>query len=104
MEMIYVDSRETVALELIALNATVDPMFIRDNKQVISHVSMTAFRGMFHPCLTCPMKPANGKPPSRANDQDCRETVARVEITEEVMVTIIIATIMDAPASEPVPL
>ena len=96
--------RDTVALELMALNAVVEPMLMSDRRQVISHVSSTALRGIFQPGLTCPMKLANGKPPSRAKDHDCRETVASVLMTEDVIVTTMMAVMMDAPAYEPVPL
>ena len=36
----------------MALNATVDPMLIRDKRVVIVNVMRTEFRGMFHPGLT----------------------------------------------------
>lgn len=104
IEMMYVDIKDTVALELMALKATVEPILMSERRQVISHVSRTALRGIFQPGLTCPMKPAKGKPPSRAKDQDCRETVANVLMTEDVMVTTMIAVMIDAPAYDPVPL
>jgi hypothetical protein len=36
----------------MALNATVDPMLIRERRVVIRNVTNTALRGMFHPGLT----------------------------------------------------
>ena len=45
-------SRDVTELELIALNATVLPMLIRESKQVMSQVRRTALRGMFQPGLT----------------------------------------------------
>ena len=42
-----------VALELIALKATVEPMLIKERSVVMSHVSKTELRGMFQPGFTC---------------------------------------------------
>jgi hypothetical protein len=35
------------------LNATVEPMLIRDRSVVMVNVMRTEFKGMFHPGLTC---------------------------------------------------
>jgi hypothetical protein len=48
----YVASKALTAREPMALNATCDPMFIRDKRVVIRNVTNTALRGMFHPGLT----------------------------------------------------
>lgn len=52
-EIMYVASSALTAREPMALNATCDPMFIRDRRVVIKNVTNTALRGMFHPGLTC---------------------------------------------------
>ena len=44
------------------------------------------------------MKPENGNPLSRANDQVCRDTVATVLMQADVMLTITTAVIIAAPA------
>ncbi len=52
-EMIYVPRIAETAREPIALNATVEPMLIRDRSVVMVNVMRTEFKGMFHPGLTC---------------------------------------------------
>lgn len=37
----------------MALNATVEPILIKERRHVIIKVSTTALRGMFQPGLTC---------------------------------------------------
>lgn len=51
-EIMYVANRALTAREPMALNATVDPMLIRERRVVIRNVTNTALRGMFHPGLT----------------------------------------------------
>lgn len=51
-EIMYVASKAVTAREPMALNATCDPMFIRDKRVVIRNVTNTELRGMFHPGLT----------------------------------------------------
>lgn len=51
-EMIYVPRIALTAKEPMALNATVDPILIRDKRVVIVKVRRTALRGMFQPGLT----------------------------------------------------
>ena len=53
MEMIYVDSSALVAIELMALKATVEPMLIRERSVVVRKVSKTELRGIFQPGFTC---------------------------------------------------
>lgn len=67
-EMMYVDSKALVAIEQIALKATVEPMLMSERRVVQRNVSSTALSGMFQPGLMWPMKPLNGRPPSRAKD------------------------------------
>lgn len=125
--MMYVDSSALVAIELMALKATVEPMLIRERSVVKRNVSKTELSGIFQPGLTCfnldklhvsrnnaqcvtrehckfekehtcAMNEENGNPLSRAKDHVCRDTVASVLITDDVTVTIRMAVMMDAPA------
>jgi len=52
-DMMYVPRIAETAREPIALNATVEPMLIRDRSVVMVNVMRTEFRGMFQPGLTC---------------------------------------------------
>lgn len=67
IEMKYVDMIMTRAAEPIALKAVVEPMLIRDKRQVMVNVINTEFKGMFQPGLTCDMKLEKGRPLSREN-------------------------------------
>ncbi len=51
-EMIYVPRIAETAREPMALNATVDPILMRDRRVVMVKVRRTAFKGMFQPGLT----------------------------------------------------
>lgn len=51
-DMMYVPSKAETAREPIALNATVEPMLIKDSRAVIRKVSRTALSGMFQPGWT----------------------------------------------------
>ena len=51
--MMYVPRIAETAREPIALNATVEPILIRDRSVVMVNVMRTEFRGMFQPGLTC---------------------------------------------------
>lgn len=102
----------------MALNATVDPMLMRDKSVVIVKVMRTEFKGIFQPGLTYevmdmlvqyaegnsrerltyPMNEEKGSPLSRAKDQVWRETVATVLIQADVMFTIRIAVMIEVPA------
>lgn len=55
-EMIYVPRIALTASEPMALNATVDPMLIKDKRVVIKKVRRTELSGMFQPGLTCQVK------------------------------------------------
>lgn len=82
----------------MALNATVLPMLINESKQVMSKVSRTEFSGILQPGMTCAMKGENGIALSLPNDHNCRETVATVDMQEDVIVVMMIATMIEAPA------
>jgi hypothetical protein len=109
----------------MALKATVEPMLIKESSVVKRNVSKTELRGIFQPgftwssqdklaklkslitdlqTLTCEMNEENGNPLSRAKDHVCRDTVACVLITDDVIVTMRIAVMTDAPAWLLVPL
>jgi hypothetical protein len=47
-----VPKRALRAREPMALNATVEPMLMRERSVVMTKVRMMALRGMFHPGLT----------------------------------------------------
>jgi hypothetical protein len=51
-EMMYVPSSADTASDPTALNATVEPMLIRESSVVIRKVRRTALSGMFQPGLT----------------------------------------------------
>jgi hypothetical protein len=51
--MMYVDSSALVAIELMALKATVEPMLIRERSAVKRNVSNTELSGIFQPGFTC---------------------------------------------------
>ena len=104
IEIKYVDMMDTSAAEPMALKATVEPMLIRDKRQVMVKVIMTALRGMFQPGFTCVIILEKGRPLSRAKAQVCRLTVATVEMQAEVMLIIIRAVRIEAPACDPVEL
>jgi hypothetical protein len=100
IEIKYVDNIMTRAAEPIALKAVVDPMLISDKRHVIRNVSSTEFNGIFQPGRTCDIVPEKGRPLSRAKAQVWRETVATVEMQAEVILTMIKAVSIDAPAYE----
>lgn len=95
--MMYVESKALVPMDEIALKAAVEPMLMSERREVKTNVIRTAFRGMFQPGLTLPTNLAKGKPPSRANDQVWRETVARVLMTEDVTLMMMTAIMTDVP-------
>jgi len=88
----------------MAWKAVTEPMLIRERRAVIKNVSRTELSGMFQPGLTVEMKDEKGRPPSRANDHVWRDTVATVLIQAEVMLTMMMAVMMDVPALLPVTL
>lgn len=45
METVYVAMRAISFKDMMALKATVEPMLMRASKQVMPHVTRTAFRG-----------------------------------------------------------
>jgi len=81
----------------MALNATVEPILIKDRRVVIVKVSRTALSGIFQPGLTYEIKEEKGSPLSRAKDQVWRDAVATVLIQAEVILTMRIAVMIDAP-------
>jgi hypothetical protein len=64
---LQLDSRLLTPMEIIALNATVEPRVIKLKRAVIQSETMIEFRGMSHPGRTYDRKSEAGNPLSRAN-------------------------------------
>ena len=52
MVIMYEDTREPMVSEIMASNATVDPMLMSDSNTVTMRDTRTALRGMFQPGVT----------------------------------------------------
>jgi len=52
-DIMYVASKALTAKDPIALNAAVEPILMRERRQVITKVRRTALSGIFQPGLTC---------------------------------------------------
>ena len=50
--IIYEDTREPIVSEMMASNATVDPILISDSSTVTMRDTRTALRGIFQPGVT----------------------------------------------------
>ena len=48
----YEDTKEPMVSEMMASNATVDPMLMSDSNTVTTRDTRTAFRGIFQPGVT----------------------------------------------------
>jgi hypothetical protein len=69
----YVSIRETRFSEIMALKATLEPMFMSVRRQVQAQVRMIALTSNFFLGLTWDIHLLNGKPLSLAKAQVCRE-------------------------------
>lgn len=49
----YADMSDVIVREMMALRATCDPMLINERRMVTPRETITEFRGMFHPGVTC---------------------------------------------------
>ena len=52
MVIIYEDTREPIVREIMASNATVDPILMSDSSTVTTRDTRTALRGIFQPGVT----------------------------------------------------
>ena len=52
MVIMYEDTREPMVSEIMASNATVDPILMSDSNTVTMRDTRTALRGMFQPGVT----------------------------------------------------
>src|SRR5271154_3135535 len=73
METMYVSMRETRLREMMALNATLDPILIRLSRMVIRQVTPTALAGTCSVGWTYAIHDENGRPLSRAKAHVWRE-------------------------------
>lgn len=121
IETMYADMSDVIVREMMALRATCDPMLISERRMVTPRETITEFKGMFHPGVTCQYsqlelfqifgffdrptyakKDENGMPSSRANDHSCRDAVATSVMVLAVNVTIRTAVIAFVAARLPV--
>jgi hypothetical protein len=101
---LQLDSRLTTPIEMIALNATVEPRLIKLNMAVMHSDTKIEFRGMSHPGRTYDRKFEAGRPLSRAKANICRDAVATLLIAEHSVRSVMINVITVAPPREPVAL